>query len=116
MKKRLSVLLFAALMVFMFSAPVAASYRTIALSSSSGKWITQKAPTFNSDTGNGRYYVYKVVVPATGYLKIDISGTNDYDHINVSRSLPDASHVEKECIYYKNRDCFKVCVNSKILT
>ncbi len=99
MKKKLTILLFTALMMLMLTVPVAASYRTMVLSSTSGKWITQKEETYNDNTGNGRWYVYKVVVPATGYLKIETSGTNSSRYVRISRDVPKEDNDYDEEIY-----------------
>ncbi len=99
MKRKLMILLFTVLMLMMFAVPTAASYRVIALSSSSGKWITQKADTYNNKTRNGRTYVYKVVVPTTGYLKIDIARSYDgciYGSKKLSKSHSDDGYFEND--------------------
>ena len=86
MRKRLAVVVLFAVMIMMFAVPVAAdTYRYVALDSQSGTWITQKKHYWNSDYTVCTSYVYKVVVPATGYLRINIANAQEYDTIEIKR-------------------------------
>ena len=86
MRKRLAVVVLFAVMILMFAVPVSAyTQRTVALASESGKWITQKAETYSSSTDTYTEYVYKVVVPSTGHLRINVYNGDEYDYVCITK-------------------------------
>ncbi len=81
MKKKWTVAVLFAVMMIILSTAVSGDIKEnwVALSSSSGKWITQKEYTYNYNTSAYTFYCYKVVVPATGHLRINIQGDSNLE-------------------------------------
>lgn len=86
MKKKATGIILFFIMMLLFSATVYANTNWVALSSQSGKWITQKAGGWNSNYTVYTSYVYKVTVPATGHLRINIADGGSFDYIFIKNT------------------------------
>ena len=66
------------------------NYKIISLSQK--KWVTAKPDSYNKNTNTYTFYLYKITVPANGFIRIDTKSDFDfniYKTINKKKSIED---------------------------